>query len=608
MEEHLERIYGHDSFRPNQREIISEILSGGDVCAVMPTGAGKSILYQFPATYSNKTSIVVSPLISLMNDQCISMSDAGIRCIGLNSETDSDYGRITDHDLVYTTPEFISSNLQLFVSYASDIGLLAIDEAHCVSQWSHDFRSSYKQLGRVRRALKGVPLLAVTATATPRVLEEMYEILSVEEITEFLLGTRRTNLAISVLPKSKFSECSYEVPTIVYVSTRKLCEEVSSSLIASGVKACRYHGGMSKPEKERSHHKFVAGEITVVVATISFGMGIDKADIRHVVNYGVPTDIESYYQEIGRAGRDGLPSKATVYYGEQDFATIGMLISHSQVSAIQKRHKIDAMNTMRTFLNDKIRCRQCMIDQYFAHGSLSVEVEGDKCGICDNCMRASESVRVEVGREARATINAIRSHFRRKEYYLGVDKTVALVMKSDPALGEKTKAWTKSLIEELVAREYLRRTPVGKFGTIVLALGSNTLRDCEQFFANVASCPPSSKRSEGKGSAKRTSIRLPVLQGYRDGEPPNVIANRIGVPLRKVEDQLVALVEKDPDTDIDLEYFNVDDEMESEVRDAYAILGKDQKTLLRSIRSRVPRCSFLQIRVCLAVLALEDGN
>ena len=174
-----------------------------------------------------------------------------------------------------------------------------------------------------------IPILAVTATATPRVVEDIYDLLNIDEACEYMLGTRRTNLAISILPQNDFEYCTFTEPTIVYVQTRKICESVYEKLSNKGIKCAHYHGGMSKNDKEDSHNLFANGEIMVIVATISFGMGIDKSDIRHVVNYGVPTDIETYYQEIGRAGRDGLMSKATMYYDLKNFNTVKFLIEHS---------------------------------------------------------------------------------------------------------------------------------------------------------------------------------------------------------------------------------------------------------------------------------------
>ena len=199
MESHLKKIYGFNSFRDNQKEIINDIINKENVFAILPTGGGKSLLYQFPATFTDKITVVVSPLISLMNDQCKYLNSKNIKSICLNSESSVGIGHYIRYKIIYTTPEFIVSRLHSFVRIKDSIGLLAIDEAHCVSQWSHDFRPSYQKLGILKTQLPEIPLLAVTATATPRVLEEMYKYLNITESNEYALGTRRTNLMIKVL-------------------------------------------------------------------------------------------------------------------------------------------------------------------------------------------------------------------------------------------------------------------------------------------------------------------------------------------------------------------------------------------------------------------------
>ena len=208
-----------------------------DVVAILPTGGGKSLLYQFPATFTDKITIVVSPLISLMNDQCKYLNSKKIKSVCLNSETSVGLAHYTNYKIIYTTPEFIISRLAAFNRIKESIGLFAIDEAHCVSQWSHDFRPSYQKLALIKKRFPNIPLLAVTATATPRVLNEMYDFMNITEACEYSLGTRRTNLIINVHPKSKFQSCTFDEPSIVYVQTRKLCEKLCSDFIERGIKA-----------------------------------------------------------------------------------------------------------------------------------------------------------------------------------------------------------------------------------------------------------------------------------------------------------------------------------------------------------------------------------
>ena len=329
MESHLKSAYGFNEFRDYQKDIISELLNNENVFAILPTGGGKSLLYQFPATYTNKITIVVSPLISLMNDQCMFLNSKNIKSVCLNSESRADLSTLINCKIIYTTPEFITNRLIVLDKLKDNIGLFAIDEAHCVSQWSHDFRTSYIELNIIKKTFPSISLLAVTATATPRVIEDMYDLLNIDEACQYNIGTRRTNIEINIHSKRLFDTCILNEPTIIYVQTRKVCEELNEKLLIKGTRSCTYHGGMTKEDKKKSHDKFASGEIMVIVATISFGMGIDKSDIRHVINYGVPSDIETYYQEIGRAGRDGLPSKATLYYNPGDFQTTQFLINQS---------------------------------------------------------------------------------------------------------------------------------------------------------------------------------------------------------------------------------------------------------------------------------------
>tara|TARA_B110000285_G_scaffold235561_1_gene318083 strand:+ start:3282 stop:5318 length:2037 start_codon:yes stop_codon:yes gene_type:complete len=491
METHLKEIYGFNSFRDNQKEIISDIINKENVFAILPTGGGKSLLYQFPATFTDKITVVVSPLISLMNDQCKYLNSKNIKSICLNSESAVGMGHYVKYKIIYTTPEFIVSRLHSFMRIKDSIGLFAIDEAHCVSQWSHDFRSSYQKLGILKTQFPEIPLLAVTATATPRVLEEMYEYLNITESNEYALGTRRTNLMIKVLPKSEFTKCKITEPTIVYVQTRKLCEKLHNDFMKKGISSAYYHGGMQKEEKERSHELFINGKILVIVATISFGMGIDKSDIRHVVNYGVPSNIESYYQEIGRAGRDGIDSKATIYYDDSDFRTTAYLISLSQDEG-QIKIKTQGMNTFRSFLQEKNICRQQMIDFYFATGKFASEddvKEIPKCNMCDNCVSGPKQDMIDVSYEAVSVVCVVKNIYLKNRYNFGLKKTVSQIRKKIKP--KKTEKWIKDLIEILVTKNVLKREKAG-FG-FVISIGSVELKNIPPIKARISDCKPVEK-------------------------------------------------------------------------------------------------------------------
>lgn len=470
MEKHLKDVYGFNNFRPYQKDIIQDILNGENVFAILPTGGGKSLLYQFPATFTNKITVVVSPLISLMNDQCKHLNTKNIKAVCLNSETNVGVSKYANYKIIYTTPEFIITRIPAFKLIKEKIGLFAIDEAHCVSQWSHDFRPSYQKLGILQDHFTDIPLLAVTATATPRVIDEMYEFINIEEASEYSLGTRRTNLKITVQSKFHFSECTFDEPAIVYVQTRKLCEKLSLNFTSRGIKSAFYHGGMSKEDKNRSHELFINGEIMVIVATISFGMGIDKADIRHVINYGVPANIESYYQEIGRAGRDGINSKATIFYDDGDFTTTAFLISQSP-DPEQIKIKMKSMETFRSYLQEKNMCRQQMIDHYFATGKFACEKDVmniPKCGLCDNCNRVHTLKMTDISKEAICIVNNINEHNIKKGYDFGLKKTIKNIQKSvnHPIIPKKSDKWIKDVIDILVTKNVLKRYRAG-FGFVI---------------------------------------------------------------------------------------------------------------------------------------------
>lgn len=479
MEKHLKDVYGFNNFRPYQKDIIQDILNGENVFAILPTGGGKSLLYQFPATFANKITIVVSPLISLMNDQSKHLNSKNIKAVCLNSETTVGVSKYADFKVIYTTPEFIITRIPAFKLIKDKIGLIAIDEAHCVSQWSHDFRPSYQKLGILQDHFADIPLLAVTATATPRVINEMYEFIGIEEASEYSLGTRRTNLKITVQSKFHFSECTFDEPTIVYVQTRKLCEKLSLNFTSRGIKSAFYHGGMSKEDKDKSHELFINGEIIVIVATISFGMGIDKADIRHVINYGVPANIESYYQEIGRAGRDGINSKATIFYDDGDFTTTAFLISQSP-DPEQIKIKMKGMETFRSYLQEKNMCRQQMIDHYFATGKFACEkdvINIPKCGMCDNCNRLHTLKMTDVSKESISIVRTIYENSKKNGYDMGIKKTIKNIQKSvnHPIIPKKSDKWIKDVIDILVTKNVLKRYRAG-FG-FVIGMGDVRIKD-----------------------------------------------------------------------------------------------------------------------------------
>jgi ATP-dependent DNA helicase RecQ len=476
MKKHLKEVYGFNNFRHKQKNIICDLIKKKNIIAILPTGGGKSLLYQYPATFTNKITIVVSPLISLMNDQCRHLNLKNIKAVSLNSETFVPVNEYKNYKIIYTTPEFIMSRMPAFNLIKDKIGLFAIDEAHCVSQWSHDFRTSYQNLGMLKTKFPDIPMLAVTATATPNVLKEMKTFLNMANAEEYSLGTRRTNLNIKVLPKSEFKNCIINEPTIIYVQTRKLCEKLHNDFINKGIASAFYHGGMEKAEKNKSHELFMSDKIKVIVATISFGMGIDKSDIRHVINYGVPANIESYYQEIGRAGRDGIDSRATIYYKDSDFSTTSFLISQSQ-DAQQIKIKTRNMHIFQSYLQEKNICRQQMIDYYFKTGYLASEedvIGMEKCGKCDNCLRKDKIELLDITEDAIFIVETINNIYKQKGHTFGMQKTIKIIQKNRTGV-KVSDTYIKEIIQILIGKQVLDLGKVG-FG-FILIFGEKNIKD-----------------------------------------------------------------------------------------------------------------------------------
>lgn len=332
--DYLKKFYGYDSFRPNQAEIIDDVIRGNDCLVLMPTGGGKSICYQIPALAMEGTAIVVSPLISLMKDQVDALKANGIPAEALNSGNDSNEDIIIrrrclsgDLKLIYVSPEKLLSEIA-FLFNNLKISLFAIDEAHCISQWGHDFRPEYTQLNILHERFPHVPIMALTATADKITREDIVKQLRLNVSIEkkehvFISSFDRPNLSLKVIKESKkANKLKYIVSYIrlhpgdagiIYCLSRKTTETIASSLRAKGIHTCYYHAGMEHAERERVQQQFKDDSIQVVCATIAFGMGIDKSNVRFVFHYNMPKSIENFYQEIGRAGRDGDPADTVLF-------------------------------------------------------------------------------------------------------------------------------------------------------------------------------------------------------------------------------------------------------------------------------------------------------
>ncbi|MDD5393220.1 MAG: DNA helicase RecQ [Thiothrix sp.] len=399
----LNTVYGYNDFRLNQRDIIESLLQGRDVLALMPTGGGKSLCYQIPALARDGVGIVVSPLIALMQDQVDALQQLGIRAAYLNSTLDFASVQQVERDLLagtldmlYVAPERLLSDKMLSlldrVHETVGVALFAIDEAHCVSQWGHDFRPEYQQLSVLVERYPGVPRIALTATADLRTREEIIQQLRLQQADVFVNSFDRPNIHYAITQGQNarqqlwhFIEANHPQDAgIVYCLSRNKVEDIAAWLCDQERVALAYHAGMDAATRRDHQQRFLREEGVIMVATIAFGMGIDKPDVRFVAHLSLPKSIEAYYQETGRAGRDGLPANAWMAYGLQDVISLRQMMAQSTASEQQKRiehHKLEAM----LGLCEMTACRRQALLEYFG------EAAPEPCGNCDNCQHPPEA-------------------------------------------------------------------------------------------------------------------------------------------------------------------------------------------------------------------------
>ena len=392
----LSEVWGHADFRGMQAGVVAEVLAGRDVLAVLPTGGGKSVSYQVPALLRPGVGLVVSPLIALMTDQVEALVQQGVAAARLDSNVAPQardeiwrQARAGELDLLYVSPEGLANPGMIARLGELDLALIAIDEAHCVSQWGHDFRPDYRNLGRLAELFAGVPRIAVTATADPRTQEDILASLKLAGARVFVDSFARPNLRLGAERKeggrARTDQRVVELVRaragqsgVVYCGAREACERVTAALVEAGINAIAYHAGMAGPDRDRRLKRFLSEDGAVMVATIAFGMGVDKADVRFVIHADPPGSLEAYWQEVGRAGRDGAPADCVTLYGPSDIAWSLRRLEQREMPDEVRLAQVRKARLLYAMLDGAV-CRQAAVRRYFGEDGAA------PCGVCDLC-------------------------------------------------------------------------------------------------------------------------------------------------------------------------------------------------------------------------------
>ena len=512
----IREVFGFDSFRPAQERVIGDVMAGRDTFVLMPTGGGKSLCYQVPALLRPGVGIVVSPLIALMKDQVDALRANGVRAAAYNSALDGEQSRQLlaqlhegELDLLYVSPERLISNG--FFERLDDIAisLFAVDEAHCVSQWGHDFRPEYAALGQLRERFGDIPLIALTATADKQTRGDILQVLGIGHAQVHISGFDRPNIRYTVLEKHKpaeqllrFLEGRREQSGIVYALSRRRVEEIAGRLSAEGVSAAAYHAGLPAATRREVQEGFLRDDIKIVVATVAFGMGIDKPNVRFVVHHDLPKHIEGFYQETGRAGRDGLPSDALLLYGAQDTVTARRLIDGSG-NPDQKRIETHKLNAM-VALAESVTCRRRVLLNYF--GERLVE----DCGNCDVCEDPPQRFDATVdAQKALSCVYRVGQRFGMKhviEVLRGADTERIRLLKhnalSTYGIGsDKSEPEWQSILRQLIHQGYLEQD-IASYSALKLTEAARPLLRGEETLELAR------PRLKGKTKKKRASEHL----------------------------------------------------------------------------------------------------
>ncbi len=530
-QEILEGVFGFDAFRGDQAEIVEHVSAGGDAVVLMPTGGGKSLCYQVPALVRDGTGLVISPLIALMEDQVAALRADGVAAAFLNSTLSWEEVQQVEAallagelDLLYMAPERLVQERTLAVLERARISLFAIDEAHCVSQWGHDFRTDYLGLAVLADRFPGIPRIALTATATQATHAELTERLRLDDARHFVASFDRPNIQYRIEPKSRarnqllqFLRIEHAGDAgIVYCLSRRSVEQTAEFLRGEGFAALPYHAGLSEVERAENQRRFLREEGIVMVATIAFGMGIDKPDVRFVAHLDLPKSVEGYYQETGRAGRDGLPSTAWMAYGLGDVVQLGRMIDQSEGSAAHRRRQREHLEAMLA-LCETVDCRRVQILRYFGQ-------DAEACGNCDTCLQPPRTwdATVPVQKLMSAVIRLDRQ--RGERYGAGQIIDVLRGRVSDRSTASRheelsvwgigadlTPAVWRSIVRQLLARGLLQA--VGDYGVLVVPEAAGPVLRGEETVLLREDVQRTRTAQAGTSSARRGSTAATELTG-----------------------------------------------------------------------------------------------
>ena len=569
----LQQYFGYDAFREGQELLIDGILSRRDVLGIMPTGAGKSMCFQLPALLMEGVTLVISPLISLMKDQVAALGQAGVRAAYINSSlTDAQTRKALSnaaagmYRLVYVAPERLETPLFTGFAQSTPIAQVTIDEAHCVSQWGQDFRPSYTRIAAFIASLPRRPVVsAFTATATPKVRQDIVELLALRDPEQLVTGFDRANLRFEVRwPRDKMAElldflqARPDKSGIVYCATRKTVEDVCTQLQQAGYLASRYHAGLDNEERQHNQDAFLRDDVTIMAATNAFGMGIDKSNVSFVVHYNMPQNIEGYYQEAGRAGRDGMEADCVLFFSEQDVQTNTFLINHAkdaaypdpETEALIKQRNRKRLEDMTLYCYSTACLRETIL-QYFGE---NVDADSPGCGNCSGCDHAGEAV--DVTPDALLVLECVQ----RLDGRFGVKMVMDVLRGSKAASlqrsgGDKLHVYggytgpekqLRALIMHMVQQGYLQRTadeyPLLQWGSRAKEItqdgGRVGMRAVEWAAADTASQQHTKQRKTGARQSAAQSGEKPQRTRTSDTKSATIYNTALFETLRTLRKEI----------------------------------------------------------------------